>query len=84
MHLKQLQQFNRVLLLTLGANTGQTLLKLLRQAGYDLFNILPGNMAKELSEIKPIVSGDLSNTNYLAVHQQKKQAFIEAYTGTIS
>ena len=40
---------------------------MLRQRGFEIFNILPGNQLTKIRKIAPPVSDDLSRTNYIAV-----------------
>ena len=54
---------------------------MLREMGYDIFNILPDNTVVEISKIKPKVSDDLRITDYVAVHGNHKHKFLNSYRG---
>jgi len=57
--------------------------RLLTQEGYDIYNLLPGNVLKRVRKIQPAVSADMSITNYVAVSQQNSGSFLEAFPGTV-
>ncbi|HST09255.1 MAG TPA: FkbM family methyltransferase [Terriglobales bacterium] len=52
---------------------------LLRPRGYEVFNILPPNELSHVSQIVPVVSDDLSLTNYIAVPKSELDAFLRAF-----
>jgi FkbM family methyltransferase len=54
---------------------------LLRQRGYEIFNILPGNELNNIGKIMAVVSDDLSLTNYLAAPKPRVDAFLKAFHG---
>lgn len=56
---------------------------ILRELDYAIYNILPSNLAVEVSEIRSIVSGDLTITDYMAVHRSLKSKFGENFQGTV-
>jgi len=49
------------------AKRTQRMEAILRDQGYEIFNILPQNILRRVDSIQPSVSADLSLTNYLAV-----------------
>lgn len=55
---------------------------LLRGQGYQIYNILPGNILKKVRKIQPAMSRDLSNTNYVAVSKQDEGSFLRAFPGS--
>ncbi len=57
---------------------------ILRNYGYRIFNILPGERLEEVQAIRPKVSADLSITDYIAIHQQFAEAFMKTYEGTMT
>jgi len=57
---------------------------LLRDLGYSIYNIRKNNIIIEIAEIELIVSGDLSITDYVAVHADYKAQFISNFPGTVS
>lgn len=57
---------------------------ILRELDYCIYNILPDNRLVEIKEIKPKVSDDLKITDYVAVHSNYRNAFINSFEGTIS
>jgi len=56
---------------------------LLRGQGYQIYNVLPGNILKRVRKIQPRMSKDLSNTNYVAVSKQDHGSFLRAFPGTV-
>jgi FkbM family methyltransferase len=54
---------------------------LLRQKGYEIFNILPGNRLSNVGKITTVVSDDLSLTNYLAAPKSGLDAFLRTFHG---
>lgn len=50
---------------------------MLRALDYSIFNILPDSKLMEITEIRPKVSADLRLTDYIAVPDNCKSAFIE-------
>ena len=57
--------------------------KLLRDAGYTIFNCLPNDRLCEVEAIRPVVSSDLSITDYVAVHQSSRAEFLRNYEGSV-
>jgi len=57
---------------------------ILRGMNYRIFNILPDDRLIEISEIKPKVSSDLRITDYVAVHDDNIDAFINNFEGTLA
>ena len=55
-----------------------------REIGYCIFNVLPDNKLIEVMEIQPEVSSDLSMTDYIAVHDDDKNAFLDNFKSIIS
>jgi hypothetical protein len=53
--------------------------QLLRHRGYEIFNILPGNQLSRVHQIQPLVSDDLSLTNYIAAPTSGMDAFLKTY-----
>jgi hypothetical protein len=56
---------------------------ILRNLGYEIFNILPGKRLKKLLRIEPPASADLSLTNYLAVSKLDLDSFLRAFPGSV-
>jgi len=56
---------------------------MLRDIGYAIFNIRPEDRMKEISKIQPEVSADLRITDYVAVHEDHRHAFLDEYEGTL-
>lgn len=52
---------------------------LLRRCGYDIFNIVPDGSLREVEEIMSIVSSDLRITNYIAVHQDRREQYLAEF-----
>lgn len=50
--------------------------KILREKRYSIFNILPDNRVTEIAEIRPTRSDDLRITDYVAVPDEAKAAFL--------
>lgn len=57
---------------------------ILREMNYRIFNILPDDRLIEITEIKPKVSGDLRITDYVAVHSDNINSFINNFEGTFA
>lgn len=55
--------------------------EILRDLGYTIFNILPDKTIIEISKIQPKVSSDLKITDYVAVHHEYINAFLEHFNG---
>jgi FkbM family methyltransferase len=53
--------------------------KLLRELGYEIFNLLPGNRLTNIRKIAPAISKDLSLTNYIAVSKPDLEVFLRVY-----
>jgi FkbM family methyltransferase len=49
---------------------------ILKDQGYDIYNALPGNVLRLVDKIKPAVSADLSQTNYVAVPEIGSRSFL--------
>ena len=56
---------------------------LLRGQGYEIHNVLPGNILRRVGKIQPAMSADLSNTNYVAVSRQDVDSFLRTFPGTV-
>jgi len=56
---------------------------LLRGNGCQIYNVLPGSTLKRVRNIRPAMSRDLSNTNYVAVSKQDDGSFLRAFPGTV-
>lgn len=56
---------------------------ILRNIGYSIFNILPDCKLMEISQIQPRVSNDLKITDYVAVHDDYRDAFFDKWPGTL-
>jgi FkbM family methyltransferase len=54
---------------------------LIRGAGYEILNICPGSELRNVKKIVPLVSSDLSCTNYVAMAKTDVRAFLEAFPG---
>lgn len=52
---------------------------LLRDLGYAIYNILPGDRLKEVSKLEPEVSSDLRITDYMAVYKDFVDDFFNNY-----
>lgn len=61
----------------------ETMECLLTGQGYQIYNVLPGNVLKRVRKIQPAMSGDLSITNYVAVSKLDVGSFLRAFPGTI-
>ena len=57
---------------------------ILFDANYQIFNILPGNKLVQVSNIKPLTTSDLEMTDYVAVHDDYRSAFVDLYEGEVS
>ncbi len=57
----------------------ESLEQLLRHRSYEIFNILPGNQLSRVHRIQPLVSDDLSLTNYIAAPKSGLDAFLKTY-----
>lgn len=56
---------------------------ILRDLGYEIFNILPGKRLRRLLRIEPPASADLSLTNYLAVSKLDLDSFLRTFPGSV-
>jgi FkbM family methyltransferase len=56
---------------------------LLRGQGYEIYNVLSGNILRRVGKIQPAMSADLSNTNYVAVPKLDVGLFLRTFPGTI-
>ena len=56
---------------------------LLRGEGYQIYNVLPGNVLKRVRKIQPAMSRDLSITSYVAVSHLDVGSFLQAFPGTV-
>lgn len=56
---------------------------ILRDIGYGIFNILPENRIIEISHIQPKVSSNLDITDYVAMHEDYRNAFLDKWEGTL-
>ncbi len=54
---------------------------LVREAGYSIFNVLPGRRLVEVSKIEPGTSSDGSVCDYVAVHSTDIEDFLEGFRG---
>jgi hypothetical protein len=57
----------------------ERLVRLLRHLGYEIFSIQPGNQLSRVQQIRPLVSDDLSLTNYIAVPKSGLDAFLKTF-----
>lgn len=64
-------------------NRNRRLESILRDLGYGIFNILPENRIMEIPQIQPKVSSDLKITDYVAVHEDYRNAFLDKLEGTL-
>ena len=62
----------------------QQMEKTLRELGYCIFNVLPGNRLNEINKIQPKVSNDLNITDYVAIHSSIRNDFTNKFDGVIS
>jgi FkbM family methyltransferase len=59
------------------------LMRFLRDTGYSVFNIRPGEVIREISEFRPEKSDDLSVVDYVATHSSYKEALLKNYLGGV-
>ena len=57
---------------------------LLRQLGYEIYNVLPGNQLENVLTIRPTVSDDLSLTNYIAMPKSAVDGFLRIFSGNVA
>ena len=58
--------------------------QLIRGMGYEILNVCPGNQLRNVHKIVPLVSSDLSRTNYLAIAPSDLHAFLRVFPGQYS
>ena len=56
---------------------------LLKAWHYSIFNILPGNLLKNIKKLELRDSSDLSITNYIAIPKINRKFFLEAFPGHV-
>lgn len=54
-----------------------------RNAGYEIYQVLPASRLKRVETIRPGSSPDLSATNYVAIAKNRKAAFFEVFVGSV-
>ena len=56
---------------------------ILRGLGYELYNIRPDRRLRRIERVSPAANGDMSITNYIAVHKDDVSTFSGAFDGSI-
>jgi FkbM family methyltransferase len=58
--------------------------KIVRDNRYRVFNILPGDIIREVAVIEPKVSSEVSLINYLALPEEHSKSFIDDFPGRLA